>query len=71
MTNEEFFERRNTLVRRIQTELHPLDCDFCGGMHKLRISRSDGEPIFDNVCCDDMIREVLRIRREVFSDLQG
>lgn len=70
MTKEEFNNHRNHFLKRIDNELTPENCPFCGGMHVVSISRHDAMPIFRNMCCNDMIREVHRIQREVFGELE-
>lgn len=52
-------------LRQKIKRLHPENCPFCGGYHCIRVT-SHGQPMPENMCCDDMMREVLRLEREVF-----
>lgn len=68
MTIEECSILRRELSERVKKELTPSDCPFCGGVHLVSFSRHDAMPIFSNHCCNDMMREIYRIKREVFGD---
>lgn len=66
ITPEEAPARIAELRRRIQ-QLHPENCPYCGGYHVIRITRR-GYTMPQTPCCDDMLREVLRLEREVFGN---
>ena len=67
MTQDEAIENSAELRRRIRL-LRPDDCPYCGGFHKIRVTRM-GRPEPENYCCPDMMREVLRLEREIFGSL--
>ena len=54
-------------LRERLRQLRPEDCPYCGAWHRIRVSRS-GYPLPDAGCCDDMIREVMRLEREIFGE---
>lgn len=56
---------RMTELRQRIAQLHPENCPYCGGYHRIRVTR-DGMPMPENLCCDDMMREILRLEREIF-----
>lgn len=64
ITHEEAMAKRAELRQKIK-QLHPEDCPFCGGYHEIRLTRT-GQPIANSPCCDDMMREVLKLEHEVF-----
>ena len=64
ITPEEAPIRMAELRRKIK-QLHPEDCPFCGGYHEIRLTRT-GQPVANTPCCDGMMREVLKLEREVF-----
>lgn len=48
--------------KRIREELHPDNCDYCGGIHSLRCIGTAIQ--CDALCCDDLVRNANRIMRE-------
>lgn len=68
MTIEESQELRKILLGRVRKEVNLMDCPYCGCMHRVRFSLKEGEPIFDDKCCDGIMRDILRIKREVFNE---
>ncbi len=65
MTLDEFSILRKKFKERVEKELTPADCPFCGGIHVVRLSRHDALPIFSDGCCDEMIRRTHEIKREI------
>lgn len=64
IASDEAMRRVEELRKRIE-QLRPDDCPFCGGYHRIRVTRS-GHPVPQNSCCSDMMREVLRLERDAF-----
>jgi len=48
--------------KRIREELHPDNCDYCGGIHSIRCIGTGFQ--HDALCCDDLVRDAYRILRE-------
>lgn len=66
MTREELEINRAKLTEAIK-KLHPENCPYCGGCHRIRVTRL-GQPEPMGICCDDIMREVFRLEREFFGE---
>lgn len=66
MTQKELENNRTKLAEAIK-QLHPENCPYCGGCHRIRVTRL-GHPEQAGLCCDDMMREVFRLEREFFGE---
>ena len=53
-----------TIIRQRLKDLHPENCEYCGGYHELVLSRSGISIIALNMCCDEILRQANRIIRE-------
>lgn len=65
MTRNQFDLARSEINRRIKLELHPDNCDYCGGSHDIRVSRGGFFIECSNNCCGELLRNANSIMNNV------
>ena len=63
MKREENEHIKNVIRKRI-CNLHPENCEYCGGCHVLHLSRDGCHIEALNICCDEILRQANKIIRE-------
>lgn len=63
MTFEEN-EKIKSVIRKRLVELHPENCEYCGGFHQMRLSRDGMTIVSSNGICSELLVRANKIIRD-------